>query len=124
MICISRAPIEKLLAYRKRMGWSFNWASSFENDFNFDYHVSARAGIGNDPAVPPIEANELGLLRLPSAQPTVREKLPLVATRNASASGTNLDGYFSEGHGFSMFTREGATVYHCYSTYARGAEFL
>jgi predicted dithiol-disulfide oxidoreductase (DUF899 family) len=41
MICISRAPLEKLLAYRRRMGWSFNWASSYESDFNFDFGVSA-----------------------------------------------------------------------------------
>ena len=41
MICVSRAPLEKLLAYRRRMGWSFNWASSFESDFNFDFGVSA-----------------------------------------------------------------------------------
>src|SRR5207244_8044131 len=41
MICVSRAPLEKLLAYRERMGWSFNWASSHDSDFNFDYGVSA-----------------------------------------------------------------------------------
>jgi predicted dithiol-disulfide oxidoreductase (DUF899 family) len=39
-VVISRAPLEKLEAYRKRMGWSFKWVSSFGNDFNFDYHVS------------------------------------------------------------------------------------
>src|SRR6185437_774821 len=37
MMCISRAPLDKLHAYRKRMGWDFNWASSYENDFNFDF---------------------------------------------------------------------------------------
>src|SRR3984893_16854983 len=37
MICVSRAPLEKLLAYRERMGWNFNWASSYESDFNFDF---------------------------------------------------------------------------------------
>jgi predicted dithiol-disulfide oxidoreductase (DUF899 family) len=37
---VSRAPIEKLEAYRKRMGWKFRWVSSAGNDFNFDYHVS------------------------------------------------------------------------------------
>src|SRR5437764_1694153 len=36
MLCISRAPVDKLLAYRKRMGWSFNWASSYESDYNWD----------------------------------------------------------------------------------------
>ena len=37
LICISRAPIEKLQAYKRRMGWKFPWASSFANDFNFDF---------------------------------------------------------------------------------------
>lgn len=37
---VSRAPLEKLLAYKKRMRWSFNWVSSFDNDFNRDFHVS------------------------------------------------------------------------------------
>jgi len=40
MVAISRAPLDKLLAYRARMGWSFDWFSSFGNDFNFDYGVS------------------------------------------------------------------------------------
>ena len=124
MICISRAPLEKLVAYRKRMGWNFNWASSYGSDFNFDYRVSAQEGMRHDSAAPRLEANEIGLLRLINEQPAVREKMPLVATRNASATGTSLDGYFSEGHGFSTFAREGNTVYHCYSTYARGTEFL
>ena len=40
MIAVSRAPYTKLAAYQKRMGWNFKWVSSFETDFNFDYHVS------------------------------------------------------------------------------------
>jgi predicted dithiol-disulfide oxidoreductase (DUF899 family) len=40
MVAISRAPLEKLEAFKKRMGWSFKWASSYDNDFNYDYHVS------------------------------------------------------------------------------------
>ena len=59
MICVSRAPLEKLLAYRERMGWSFNWVSSHESDFNFDYGVSAGEGMTRDPAAPLLEANEL-----------------------------------------------------------------
>ena len=73
---------------------------------------------------PLLEANELALLKLLSEQPTVRESLPLVSRQNAGATGTALDGYFSEGHGVSTFAREGDTVYHCYSSYARGTEFL
>jgi predicted dithiol-disulfide oxidoreductase (DUF899 family) len=124
MLCVSRAPLEKLLAYRQRMGWSFSWASSYESDFNFDYGASAGSGTPHEPAVPLLEANELALLKLLNEQPAVRESLPLIATQNASATGTSLDGYFSEGHGVSTFAREGDTVYHCYSSYARGTEFL
>jgi predicted dithiol-disulfide oxidoreductase (DUF899 family) len=40
MICVSRAPLEKLQAYRKRMGWKAKWASSWDSDFNYDFHVS------------------------------------------------------------------------------------
>ena len=40
MVAVSRAPRNKLAAYHKRMGWSFKWLSSFQSDFNFDYHVS------------------------------------------------------------------------------------
>jgi predicted dithiol-disulfide oxidoreductase (DUF899 family) len=124
MICVSRAPIEQLLAYRQRMGWSFNWVSSRESDFNFDFGVSAREPMTREPGVPQLEASELAVLKLLNEQPAVRENLPLVATQNASASGTSLEGYFSEGHGISTFAREGSTIYHCYSSYARGTEFL
>ena len=124
MICVSRAPIEKLLAYRKRMGWSFNWASSQESDFNFDYGVSAGKTMTPDIVVPPLEANELEVLKLLNEQPAARENLPLIAIQNARTSGTSVDGYFSEGHGVSTFARDGDIVYHCYSSYARGTEFL
>jgi predicted dithiol-disulfide oxidoreductase (DUF899 family) len=123
MICVSRAPIGKLLAYRERMGWSFTWASSHESDFNFDYGVSAGEPTAHDSAAP-LQANELTLATLLRDQPAVRESLPLVTSQNASATGTNLEGYFSEGHGVSTFAREEGTVYHCYSSYARGTEFL
>jgi predicted dithiol-disulfide oxidoreductase (DUF899 family) len=124
MICVSRAPLGKLLAYRQRMGWSFTWASSHDSDFNTDFGVSAGEPVTGSPAAPRPEANELALLRLLHDQPAVRESLPLVTAQNAAATGTDLQGYFSEGHGLSTFAREGGTVYHCYSSYARGTEFL
>ena len=124
MICVSRAPIEKLLAYRERMGWTFTWASSYDSDFNFDYGVSAGAPKAHGTADPLLQANELALLNLLTEQPAVRENLPRIAVENASSSGTTIEGYFSQGHGISTFLRENGTVYHCYSTYARGTEFL
>jgi predicted dithiol-disulfide oxidoreductase (DUF899 family) len=122
MICISRAPLEKLLAYRERMGWSFDWASSYDNEFNFDFGVSA--GEEKPHAVAPLlGANEVAAIPWLS-DPEVRNNLPSIATQNADATGTDIPGYFSEGHGFSAFAREGSDVYHCYSNYARGTEFL
>ena len=124
MICVSHAPLEKLLAYRERMGWSFDWASSHDSDFNLDFGVSTTNGITHEPAAPRPQANELALLRLLQDQPAVAANLPLVTAQNATATGTDLEGYFSEGHGVSTFAREAGTVYHCYSSYARGTEFL
>jgi predicted dithiol-disulfide oxidoreductase (DUF899 family) len=124
MVCVSRAPIDKLLAYRERMGWSFDWVSSYENEFNLDYGVSALTEQSQDRSEPLLQANELGLLKRLSEDSALRERLPRVSSQNASATGTSLDGYFAEGHGFSTFAREGDSVYHCYSTYARGTEFL
>ncbi len=122
MICISRAPIENLLAYRRRMGWRFNWASSFESDFNFDYGISADDRPTHDVS-PLMQANEVAFYPLLGDQ-QVRDSIPPVATQNADATGTNIVGYFSEGHGFSAFARDDDTVYYSYSTYARGTEFL
>ncbi len=121
MICISRAPLEKLLAYRRRMGWNFNWASSYDSDFNFDFGVSA-AELPHEVASL-LKSNEVAAFSLLSDQ-NFRDSLPPITAQNASASGTDVAGYFSEGHGFSVFAREGDSVYHCYSSYARGTEFL
>jgi len=122
MICISRAPLEKLLAYRDRMAWSFDWASSYQNDFNFDFGVSAGEDVPHA-AAPLLGANEVAALPALS-DPRVRENLPPIAAQNASATGTDIAGYFSEGHGVTAFVREGDSVYHTYSSYARGTEFL
>jgi predicted dithiol-disulfide oxidoreductase (DUF899 family) len=122
MICISRAPLEQLLAYRRRMGWSFNWASSYESDFNLDFGVSAAEDASHH-GTPLLEANEVAVRPLLSDQ-RVRDNLPPVAKYNASATGTDAVGYFSEGHGVSTFARDGDSIYHCYSSYARGTEFL
>lgn len=124
MICVSRAPLEKLLAYRKRMGWNFDWVSSYESDFNRDFGVSVQGSQPREAVAPLLEANELKMLKLLNEEPAFRENPPLVAKENARSTGTSLGEYVSEGHGFSTFVREGDSIYHCYSTYARGTEFL
>jgi predicted dithiol-disulfide oxidoreductase (DUF899 family) len=108
MICVSRAPLEKLLAYKQRMGWSFNWASSYESDFNVDFGVSASEEATREWVEPMLKD---GLL-------------PPIASQNAEASGIDIVGYLAEGFGVDTFARESGTVYHTYSSTSRGVEFL
>lgn len=124
LICVSRAPLPQLLAYRERMGWGFNWASSFESDFNFDYGTSAAPATDASAEPPALQANEVAFLAMMAEQPEIRERLPRIALDLAAMSGTDLGGYFSEGHGVSTFARDGDDIYHCYSSYARGTEFM
>jgi predicted dithiol-disulfide oxidoreductase (DUF899 family) len=106
MLFVSQAPLEKLQAYKRRMGWSFPWASSANGEFNRDlgYSISeedARAWV----------AQNLG-------------SLPPIVDRNASASGTDVAGYLTESPGFSAFVLEDGVVYQTYQTWWRGLEFL
>src|SRR5438309_1032802 len=107
MVYVSRAPLEKLLAYRRRMGWSFPWVSSAGSEFNFDFSVSRTEEQTREAIKPMIEAG-----------------IPPVVDHLASASGTDVAGYLSEGPGFSTFVRDDGAVFHAYSTTARGLEFL
>jgi predicted dithiol-disulfide oxidoreductase (DUF899 family) len=106
LIAVSGAPIEKLLAYRERMGWSFNWASSYESDFNADLGFST------------------SLEQMREAIEPMLDQLPPVAFRNAKVSGTDVYGYLTELFGFTAFTCPDGTVYQTYSTTGRGVEFL
>ena len=106
LIAVSGAPIDKLLGYRERMGWRFNWASSSESAFNADLGFSSS----------PEQTRE--------AIGPVLDDLPAVVFRNASDSGTDVYGYLTELFGFTVFTRQDGTVYQTYSTTGRGVEFL
>ena len=103
MICVSRAPLEKLLAYRERMGWSFNWASSHHNDFNFDFGVSA-----------PEE----------QISPLLEAGVPPIVERLAADCGTTALGYMTEQQALSAFALSDGVVYQTYSAYARGVEIM
>ncbi|HET7855182.1 MAG TPA: DUF899 domain-containing protein [Gaiellaceae bacterium] len=103
---VSGAPLEKLQAYKRRMGWSIPWASAANSDFNFDLGFSHSEEETRE-AVTPIE-----------------QSLPPIAAQNAGATGTDLIGYLTETFGFSAFALDDGTVYHTYSTTGRGVEFL
>jgi predicted dithiol-disulfide oxidoreductase (DUF899 family) len=114
---ISRAPLAKLQAYKKRMGWSFPWASAFGDDFTRDFNVwftpeQQRDGI------------EYNYRREPGATPVDwRGKAGPVADMAAS-TGTDVLTYQRERPGMSAFVLDNGIVYHTYSTYARGLDGL
>ena len=101
MLLVSRAPIDKLLAYRKRMGWSLGWASAGGSDFN----------------------RELGFTHTEEElRPFLEGEIPVTVTQNAESCGTDAAGYVAEGPGLSAYALSDGTVYRTYVTTARGLE--
>jgi predicted dithiol-disulfide oxidoreductase (DUF899 family) len=97
---VSRAPLAKLEAYRAQHGWTLPWYSSFETDFNHDFHVTF------DESVAPVEYN------FRSKAEYEQMGTPFAAEQP------------SEAHGLSVFFRLDDAVFHTYSAYARGVEGL
>jgi predicted dithiol-disulfide oxidoreductase (DUF899 family) len=120
---VSRAPPAKLQAYRRRMGWTFPWASSHGGDFNADFNVSFTEAQQREGGI------EYNYRREPAWQARSDEG---IATRmqgnpvadNAAVTGTDVATYTRERPGMSAFALEDGVVYHTYSTYARGLDGL
>jgi predicted dithiol-disulfide oxidoreductase (DUF899 family) len=113
---VSRAPLAKLQAYKRRMGWTFPWASSRGSDFNFDFNVSfteeqQREGL--------IEYNYERGGHAMDATP-----VPAPVGELAAMSGTDPATYSRDRPGLSTFVLEDGVVYHTYSTYTRGLDGL
>ena len=111
---VSRAPVEKLQGYKRRMGWSFPWASSSGSDFNYDLDVSLseeqeRAGVF-----------EYNFRESPVWTPPEDIRGPFDAW--AATTGTDWATYTRERPGMSAFALEDGVVYHTYSAYARGLD--
>jgi predicted dithiol-disulfide oxidoreductase (DUF899 family) len=101
LLLASRAPLEKLLAFRERMGWSIGWVSSAGSDFNRD----------------------IGFLRTEEElKPFLERAIPPTVEQNARICGTDPLGYVTEGPGLSVYARSNGTVYRTYVTTARGLE--
>ena len=107
-ILVSQAPLAKLQAYKRRMGWSIPWASAAPGDFNFDLGFSHTEEEGRRVVEQMIGANGI----------------PPIVEHNARASGTDPARYMTESPGFSAFARDGGTAHHTYSTTWRGLEFV
>src|SRR5258707_3182206 len=120
---VSRAPLAKVQEYKRRMGWTFPWASSFGSDFNADFNVSfteqqqREGGIEyNYQREPPLAArDDKGMATRMTGDPVAD---------NAAVTGTDVATYTRERPGMSAFVLEDGVVYHTYSTYARGLDGL
>lgn len=124
---VSRAPLEKLLAYRGRMGWTFPWASSFGSDFNADFNVwfteEQQRGGGIDynyrrePPIPDAQAGATvrGWETRDGASPVAQM---------AASTGTDVPTYTRDRPGLSAFALQDGAVHHTYSTYSRGLDGL
>ncbi len=111
---ISQAPLAKLQAYKRRMGWTFPWASSFGSDFNFDFNVSITEQQQREGTV------EYNYRR--GGNPMDVTPAPEPVAQFAAMAGTDAATYTRERPGMSAFALEVGVVYHTYSTYARGLD--
>lgn len=116
LAAVSRAPLAKLLAYRKRMGWTFPWASSFGGDFNFDWSVGFTEEQQREGGI------EYNYRRARPLAPDNEVGGPVAEM----AAGTGVDAatYMRERPGVSAFVLEDGVVYHTYSTYSRGVDAI
>jgi predicted dithiol-disulfide oxidoreductase (DUF899 family) len=104
-LLVSQAPLAKLQAYKRRMGWSIPWVSAANTSFNLDLGASYTPG----------QVQEWGLNEA---------ALPPIVALNAAAAGTDIPGYLTESPAVSVFTVQDAIVYQTYAATARGVEFL
>jgi predicted dithiol-disulfide oxidoreductase (DUF899 family) len=121
-VAISRAPLPKLLAYRRRMGWDFPWASATGTDFNADFNVSfteeqQRQGIEyNYRREPGWAVAGIGDSMTKRGEGPVAE--------HAAMTGTDVATYTRERPGMSAFALQDGALYHTYSTFSRGLDGL
>ena len=108
LLLVSRAPLDKLRAYERRMGWSIPWISDPDSAFSYDYGFAATEEETRAWLAPLLASGEA----------------PPIIEHNARAVGTDPVSYLAEGVGFTSYVRDGGVVHHTYSTTARGLEFL
>ena len=122
LCAVSRAPLAKLQAYKRRMGWTFPWASSHGGDFNPDFSV----GFTEEQQRAGIEYNYRR--EAPFAQSGIGESLTKrgegPVAEIAAGTGTDVATYTRERPGMSAFALDDGVVYHTYSAYSRGLDGL
>jgi len=121
LTAVSRAPLPKLQAYKRRMGWTFPWASSFGGDFNSDFSVGFTEQQQREGG---IEYNWRREPAWPAPAPGEKASDEGAAAQFAASAGTDAATFLRERPGMSAFVLEDGVVYHTYSTYARGLDAL
>jgi predicted dithiol-disulfide oxidoreductase (DUF899 family) len=116
LMAVSRAPLAKLQTYKRRMGWTFPWASSLGDAFNFDFNVSITEEQQR--------AGEVEYNYRRGGHPIVENPPPEPVSQFAAMCGTDGPTYTRDRPGMSAFVLEDGAVYHTYSTYARGLDAL
>lgn len=111
---VSRAPLPKLLAYQRRLGWTFPWASSFGSDFNFDFHASYTEE----------QQHRDGGIEYNYAREPAWSGGGDGAEAFVKMSGADAATFMRERPGISAFALEDGVVYHTYSAYSRGVDGL
>jgi predicted dithiol-disulfide oxidoreductase (DUF899 family) len=119
---VSRAPVAKLQAYKRRMGWTFPWASSLGVDFNFDFNVSLTEEQQLNGAEYNYRREKPLTIRGIGDSITKRGEGPVA--EHAAMTGTDVATYTRERPGLSAFVLEDGVVYHAYSAYSRGLDVL
>jgi predicted dithiol-disulfide oxidoreductase (DUF899 family) len=112
---VSRAPLAKLQAYKRRMGWTFPWASSLSSDFNVDFNVRFTEEQQRQGGIEYNYRREAAWSQEPGSEGPVAF---------AATTGTDVATYTRERPGMSAFVLEDGIVYHAYSTYSRGLDGL
>jgi predicted dithiol-disulfide oxidoreductase (DUF899 family) len=110
---VSRAPLAKIQAYKRRMGWSFPWASSHDSDFNHDFQAAFTE-----------EQQQSGAAEYNFRVSDLRPPPDTGEDHNAMGTGVDWATYRREMPGMSAFALDDGVVYHTYSAYARGLDGL
>jgi len=118
---VSRAPLVKLQAYKRRMGWTLPWASSFGGDFNSDFNVYFTEAQQREGGIEYNYRREAGT---PLVGRSTAEWQESPVAEVAAMTGTDLATYTRERPGMSAFAIQDGVVYHTYSAFARGLDGL
>ena len=121
---VSRAPLPKLQAFKRRMGWTFPWASSVGGEFNFDFCASYTEEQQREGRIEYNYRREAPLRASGNEGAAISRSTPDGTAAFAARCGTDAATYIRERPGVSAFALQNDVVYHTYSTYARGLDGL